>query len=136
MPHTETAPAPLRIAFVGYNERVGAEQFRQFAFDNAEQIRTAKFVTGKIELLDGTIIKRVTPYNVVLDGMRFDQIILAVDGVGMLLTRQYELLRLLDYRCSQSCVPEQFRFLLYYTDEPREADMLGRTRDAYGRFTV
>ena len=136
MPHTETAPAPLRIAFVGYNERVGAEQFRQFAFDNAEQIRTAKFVTGKIELLDGTIIKRVTPYNVVLDGMRFDQIILAVDGVGTLLTRQYELLRLLDYRCSHSCVPEQFRFLLYCTDEPREADILGRTRDAYGRFTV
>lgn len=136
MPYTEMAHTPLRIAFVGYNERVGAEQFRQFALDNAEQIRTAKLVTGKIELLDGTIIKRVTPYNAVLNGMHFDQIILAVCREGTLLTRQYELLRLLDYRCSQSCVPEQFRLLLYCADEPREADVLGRTRDAYGRFTI
>lgn len=111
---------PLKIAFIGYSQRLTRQHFEEFAWDNREQIRRADYIKGRIELRDGTIIIRMDAHKVRRDGYRFDQIIVADDRRGYVYSARYDDIRWLVCTCSCSIVPQEFRMLFYDVDAPRE----------------
>lgn len=110
----------LRLIFIGYNEHLTQLYLREFEEVNRRQVLGYDPVHGKIWLRDGAIICK-TPNSINrLDGLRFDQVIVACDSRG---TRHWprqrrELLRALINRASWSSqVREEDIVIIYELDE-------------------
>lgn len=136
----------LVLAFIGWDEKSTRRYFRLFAQDNAEQIYHADYDRGVLRFYDGCIVRRISPSWVrSLDGYRFDQIILAEDSRLWLRDRRCAELGELNYRCSCSDVPEEFRYIHYNIDDPEPTIHASLRTDAgpiplevavYGRIKV
>lgn len=107
---------PLKIAFLGYNAHLTGVYLDQLARDNAEQVDRYLRFARRLYLRDGTqIIGVVSPRD--MEGLRFDQIILA-DDRRMEITRNQATTigRILDC-CTGSIIPSDFRVQIYDIDE-------------------
>lgn len=110
---------PLEIAFMGRNLNITNLFLRQFAEDNEEQV--AHKQRGRLVLKDGTRIEAVSPHMVqmLFDGRRYDQLILADDTRGILGDcAVHEIEVACWYALRYSCVPEEFQILRYNVDAP------------------
>jgi hypothetical protein len=88
----------------------------QLAVDNSNQVKSTDWNRGRILLMDGTVIQGVHP-NTYLDGLWFDQVIVADDHRLRLLHYRGNVITVLDSRCQHSIVPEDYRFQFYDLDE-------------------
>lgn len=113
---------PLKLAFIGYNEEQTRRYFDEFRWMNRDQVEAYTRVFGKILLNDGTIIQRAPATKEKLDGLRFDQIIVACDrrGYGVWPSYQRELLHALEQRMSYGRVSEDDRIIYYDLDSELE----------------
>lgn len=107
---------PLKIAFIGYNDRLTADYFRQFALDNHEAVLHFDGRRGRITLYDGTTIQAISRPMAFLDGVRYDQVILADDRRLLLLYTRREEMSWLRHVTSYTEIPEEFRFQVYDID--------------------
>ena len=107
---------PLKIAFLAWNVTCTAETLHTLAVVNAEQVHRYERNMGRVILKDGTIVQGVYPGKC-LEGMRFDQVIVADDRRLRLLHFRGAVLNELDMRCQGSTVPEDYRFQFYDLDE-------------------
>ena len=105
----------LRIAFVGYNEELTRNFFREMAELNREQIGICDFSQGRIVLTDGTEILRVSP-AVRYVSVRFDQVIIADDGRKQCEIQNYALFARIAHNMSGSPVPPEFQWQHYDLD--------------------
>lgn len=114
--------APLKIAFVAWNAEATDICLRGLAIDNAEQIEAYDRTRGRLFLKDGTEIRAVHDRGF-LDGLRFDQIIVADDYRRRTFYACRDLLKALECCCCvHSCVPEEYLFQLYEIDKERPHD--------------
>lgn len=63
---------PLKIAFIGYNEKQTNIYFRELAVVNADQVKHFDQRAKRILLVDGTEITQVSPDPIFLHGRCFD----------------------------------------------------------------
>lgn len=112
---------PLKIAFVAWNAEATDTYLRSLAIDNADQVKRYDRARGRAILKDGTEIRAVHDSSF-LEGLRFDQIIVADDYRRRTFYVCSDLLKVLEYRCSFSCVPEEYRHQLYNIDQEAPRD--------------
>ena len=105
----------LRIAFVGYNEELTRNFFREMAELNREQIGIRNLQQGRIVLLDGTEILRVSP-AVRYVSVPFDQVIIADDRRKRCEIENRALFARLALNMAGSPVPPRFRWQYYDLD--------------------
>ena len=107
---------PLKIAFIGYNNRLTQQALQQFAIDNHEQVYKYDKQSGLVLLWDGTVIEAITSSKSCLDGKRYDQTILA-DGerLAILQKRAHEI-AWLRHTMQYNGVPEEWQFQWYNMD--------------------
>ena len=109
---------PLKIAFLGYDERQTRAWFMQFAVDNREQVQGANWAQGYMRMKDGTEILRVPAANPAwIKSRRFDQIIVADDWRKNAMLKRWDELDALERCCCGSIIPEEFRYQFYNIDE-------------------
>ncbi len=104
--------APLKIAFVAWNAETTCILLESLAIDNADQVKRYDRSRGRITLKDGTEIYGVHDHRR-LEGLYFDQIIVADDYRRRTFYVCNDLLKDLEYQCQHSCVPEEYRYQLY-----------------------
>lgn len=105
----------LKIAFIGYDEQQTRTYFREMAELNKDQIKSYDPGQGRIVLLDGTEIFRVTP------GTRcfyiyLDQIIIADDHRRRCQVARFRELAALSYNLTRSRVPPELQWQHYDLD--------------------
>ena len=106
---------PLKIAFLAWSAVFAAETLHTLAIANADQVQSHERSRGRVILKDGTVIQTVYPGKC-LEGLRFDQVIVADDHRLRLLHYRGALLNELADRCQGSKVPEDYRFQFYDLD--------------------
>lgn len=105
----------LRIAFIGYNEELTRNYFRQMSELNREQIIMCSLLQGRIMLIDGTEILRVSPNVRFVNGC-FDQVIIADDRRRNCEIKNRVVLSTIASGMSFSPVPPEFRWQYYDLD--------------------
>lgn len=115
---------PLKIAFIAWDMQNAVNNLLQLAIDNADQVKRYDRQRGRILLTDGTEIVSVH-HLPGLEGVRFDQYIIADDRRMEVVKFHGAALNELDYRCQHSSVPAEYRCQFYNIDE--EADDHGKT---------
>ncbi len=113
--------APLKIAFVAWNAEATCILLESLAIDNADQVKRYDRSRGRVILKDGTEIYGVHG-NRLLDGLYFDQIIVADDYRRRTFYVCNGLLKALENRCLLSDVPEEYRYQLYDIDKEAPRD--------------
>jgi hypothetical protein len=108
--------AALQIAFLGYNELQTRKFFRQLAEANREQVRLCDLNQGRLVLIDGTEIHRVSAAPDWLQARRFDQVIVAGDNLLRVLYNRSAEMRQLSLCCQGSIVPIDYRYQYYDLD--------------------
>lgn len=113
---------PLRLAFIAYNEAQTRWYFKEFRWVNRDQVEVYSELLGKILLKDGTIIQRVPASLHTLDGLHFDQIIVARDRRGEYVWSQHriELLHELMRRMTCGRVPAEYAVIYYDLDSEED----------------
>ena len=107
---------PLRIAFLAWDLKAADRYMEQLVADNADQVKRY-ILRHTVILTDGTEICRVcTSDPVTLHGRRYDQVIIADDRRMEIMQRHRATLRALDWCCSGSIVPEEYRWQIYDLD--------------------
>lgn len=118
----------LNLVFIGYNEEQTRRHFKEFIEMNKEQVQdypitrntaTAWICPTVVWLKDGTKIRRAPSLDR-LDGLRFDQVIVACDrrGVRHWPEPRLALLQELIRRASMSDrILEEDRVIIYELDE-------------------
>lgn len=121
----------LNLVFIGYSEHLTRMYFRVFIWDNREQIRdwgsyfisvSDQYCPTTVHLLDGTMIRRAPSSLDRLDGLRFDQVIVACDRRGVRHWpehRQYLLEELIRRASMSDRIREEDR-VIYYELDARE----------------
>ena len=124
---------PLEIAFMGWDARLTARTFDDFARDNREQV--ARKGPDRLILYDGTRITAFPPSRVrrFFDGYRFDQLILADDSRELIRGHCWEEIEIIRHNMIFSCVPEEYQILFYNTDAPAPEEMLTHGFEEIGR---
>ena len=119
----------LNLVFIGYNEEQTRRYFREFLEINKDQVQDYTFVGNSvmswfcptsIRLQDGTVIRRAPNSLDGLDGLRFDQVIVACDrrGVWNWPEPRLALLQELIHRAALSDrILEEDRVIIYELDE-------------------
>lgn len=119
----------LNLVFIGCNEEQTRRYFREFIEMNKEQVQdypltrntaTAWLCPTVVWLKDGTLIRRVPSSLERLDGLRFDQVIVACDrrGVWNWPEPRLALLQELIHRAAWSDrILEEDRVIIYELDE-------------------
>lgn len=105
----------LRIAFMGYDEAQTCTYFRELAERNSEQIGFCNLAQGRIVLLDGSEILRVSP-GIRFISARFDQIIIADDHRRHCEIKNHTALAIISQRLAFSPVPPEFQWQIYDLD--------------------
>ena len=105
----------FRIAFVGYNEEQTRTYFREMAELNREQIAFYDLSSGRIVLLDGTEIYRVSPATQFFN-LYIDQVIIADSRRGRCQVARHRELAALSYNLIRSKVPPEFHWQDYDLD--------------------
>lgn len=105
----------LRIAFIGYNEELTRTFFREMSELNREQISFRNLQQGRIVLLDGTEILRVSP-SARFVSVNFDQVIIADDRRRHCEIKNSAILTILAHRMVPSPVPPEFKWQYYDLD--------------------
>lgn len=127
---------PLEIAFMGYNAQQTRLAFMQFARDNAEEIAEySRTWCDYLKLKDGTRVKGIAPERVRrgIDGYRFDQLILADDSRKKIhIDRSDEIDALIYGVLACSCVPEEYKILVYDLDAPDPRGETGKGAGKHG----
>lgn len=113
--------APLKIAFVAWNAEATDTYLHSLVVDNADQVKRYDRSRGRVTLKDGTEIYGVHDRGF-LDGLRFDQIIVADDYRRRTFYVCSDLLKALEYHCQHSYVPEEYRYQLYDIDQEAPRD--------------
>lgn len=113
---------PVKIAFIGYNNRLTANMLRQFVLDNEKQVIHFDPARGQVRLRDGTTIQAVTSPIFYRDGVRYDQVLLADDRRMRILYERRDELAWLRNVTAHSEIPEEFRFLVYDIDADIEKE--------------
>lgn len=113
---------PLRLAFIAYNEAQTRRYFKEFRWVNRDQIWSYDPASGIIVMLDGTTIRRVPSSLHKLDGLRFDQIIVACDRRGEYVwpSHQIEVLHELMRRMTCGRVPAEHAVIYYDLDSEED----------------
>lgn len=107
--------ATLKIAFLAWNAEATDTYLRSLAIDNADQVKRYDRRRGRVTLKDGTKIYGVHG-NTQLDGLYFDQIIVADDYRLRTLYACRNIMTLPDRLCF-SCVPEEYQYQIYDIDK-------------------
>ena len=105
----------LKIAFIGYDEKQTRTYFRELAELNRDQIKLCDLRQGRIVLLDGSEIYRVTPGSRCYY-MYLDQVIVADDRRRMRFVNRGRDLAALAYNLVRSRVPPEFQWQHYDLD--------------------
>lgn len=113
--------AALKIAFLSWDADAAHNNLVQLAVDNSHQVKSTDWKRGRVVLMDGTIIYSVHP-GAFMEGMWFDQVIVADDRRLRLLRFRGAVLNELDCRCQVSIVPEEYRYQFYDLDEEAPKD--------------
>lgn len=107
----------LKLAFIGHSNNLTRVYLRQFVFDNREQVERYDELQGMVYLKDGTTIKAIFRPFRFLDGLRFDQVIVADDRRLNLLHSDTLGMRILSHYVRYSTnVPESEKFIVYDID--------------------
>lgn len=110
----------LRLAFIGHSNNLTRIYLRQFVFDNREQVEQYDELRGLVYLRDGTQIKAIFRPVRFLDGLRFDQVIVADDRrLELLHSDSFEMRVLRHYVRYSGNVPEEYKFIVYDIDAER-----------------
>lgn len=107
---------PLRIAFVAWNAEEAHTYLVRLAVDNADQVKRTEWNRGRVVLMDDTEIISVHP-GTNMEGMRFDQYIIADNRHLQVMQFHGAILNELEYRCQHSIVPAEYRCQIYNIDE-------------------
>lgn len=105
----------LRIAFIGYNEEQTRTYFREIAELNREQVAFLDLFQGRLVLIDGTEIYRVSPGARVFH-LYIDQVIIADSRRGRCQVARHRELAALSYNLIRSRVPPEFQWQHYDLD--------------------
>lgn len=110
---------PLKIAFIGYNNRLTMVFFDQFVRDNREQVEFYDLLRGRAVLKDGTTIEAI--WEPCLDGKRYDQAIIADDWRMEVYSARRDAINWLHLSMACSVIAEEFRFQ-HYDPDAKEAE--------------
>lgn len=121
----------LNLVFIGCNEEQTRRYFKEFIEMNKDQVRdypltrntaTSWICPTSVWLTDGTWIRRVPSEIERLDGLRFDQIVVACDhrGVWNWPDKRLELLQELRRRAYAFRVSEEDTVIIYDIDADGE----------------
>lgn len=105
----------IRIAFLGYNNKLTQSGLRQFVDNNIEQVIQFDTRRNLVYLRDGTFIKAFTSTDMQsLMGYRFDQLILFDDDRWEIWCQRLDdIVNIRKYTMMMSNIPEKFQILEY-----------------------